>query len=170
MLLKFLTDEIILCVRRFALSLTLLLHGLSVLIYGARCGFICTHLKAKIGITRASRNRCIILFGILNVSIRHSITINIRTETLSGEINILHILRSLVVFNEDAIFRAVAAQREITRLAAAKTRSARRRLARGDAAPVWPEPGPASRGSVTSTPDTEDSLVPVGRLYLVTTW
>ena len=72
--------------------------------------------------------------------------------------------------DEDAIFRAVAAQREITRLAAAKTRSARRRLARGDAAPVWPEPGPASRGHVTTTPEVEDAVVPVGRLYPVTTW
>jgi len=42
--------------------------------------------------------------------------------------------------DEDAIFRAVAAQRAMTRLAAAKTRSAPRRLARGDAAPASSEP------------------------------
>jgi putative transposase len=72
--------------------------------------------------------------------------------------------------DEEAIFRAVAQQREIAQGAAARSRAARRRLARIrklSLDPAAPRTAPAIEGS--SDP-SEDDVFPVTRLYPVTRW
>jgi putative transposase len=72
--------------------------------------------------------------------------------------------------DEEAIFQAVAQQREIAGRAAARSRAARRRLARIrrlSSDHVAPRTVPA----ITSTPDpSEDKVFPVTRLYPVMRW
>jgi putative transposase len=76
--------------------------------------------------------------------------------------------RALV--DEEAIFQAVAQQREIAGRAAARSRAARRRLARIrklSLDPVTPRTVPA----ITSAPDpSDDDVFPVTRLDPVTRW
>jgi putative transposase len=77
--------------------------------------------------------------------------------------------------DEEAIFRAVAEQREIARAAAAHTRSARRRLARARAGLAESVPRAASPLAPTAPTSADgaggdDELVVVPDLYSVTRW